>query len=340
LSGRYLLVSESASLGQRMYVAQRIRMLEEMGYEVCSSAIPGRTIAITFDVLAKSLLARKQVGSAIRGTRPDVIEFYCPATYLAQPGWVFSRYFTILSYDAPAVVNFTGSGSSFIASLEKRKLRSSSRVISLTRYGARKAITDHGVDESRVYRVSYAAVPHGPKRGSGFALSYCAASKPHAKGLDILANAWSLLGWQMPLVITGIPEDRALDFLRQCGIRAEDSIRFLGTVSSSQYVSLVSSCDFYVSPARWEEFGQALIDALSWGKPLAVTPALGPSEIAGDINVKMVADSFSPEDLSRTMVRAREMAQDPGFAKSVAKHFLPYHWDQMRKNLRQCLEDA
>jgi glycosyltransferase involved in cell wall biosynthesis len=323
-----------------MYVAQRIRMLEEMGYEACSFAIRGRTIAITIDVLAKSLLSRKQVASTIRKVHPDVIEFYCPATYLAQPGSVLSRYFTVLSYDAPALINFTGRGSSFIASLERRRLQSSTRVISLTRYGARSAITDHGVDESRVCRVSYAAKPHRPQRGSGFALSYCAASKPYAKGLDILANSWSLLGWQMPLVVTGIPEDRAMDFLRRRGIKAEDSIRFPGTVSSTEYASLVSRCDFYVSPARWEEFGQALIDALSWGKPLAVTPSLGPSEIARDIDANMVADSFSPEDLSRAMVRAREMAQGLGFAKSIARRFLPYHWDQMKRNLRRCLGGA
>jgi len=337
-SETYLIVSESASLGQRLYVDQRRKMLDEMGYDARTRAIPGREISMTFDVVAKSVLARDVVGRVMKEIRPSIVEFYCPATYLSLPGRLLSKYFTILSFDAPAYVNFTGTGSSVLRRLEARRLRGCDRVISLTRYGARIATEEYGVDEGAVHRIPYAGTLKPRRPGEGFALSYCAETKPLAKGLGLLAQAWSLLNREIPLLITGIAPEPAERCLRATGIPKPTTMKFLGTIPRRDYEALLSSCDLYVSASLWEEFGQSLVDALSWSKPLAVTPALGPTEIAGTIDRSMVATSFSPQDLARTITRAGGMAQGPSFHKSVKKRFRPFEWKSVRGDLRRLLK--
>jgi glycosyltransferase involved in cell wall biosynthesis len=108
------------------------------------------------------------------------------------------------------------------------------------------------------------------------------------KGIDLALAA-------IPLVMEKYPEGRFVfaggaedplgwkdAFLRDHAQLA-DRVRFAGMVSEAELETLYRTCDFYVSPARYESFGLTYIEAMSHSKPvIGFLGSGGAEEVIGD----------------------------------------------------------
>ncbi len=112
------------------------------------------------------------------------------------------------------------------------------------------------------------------------------------KGIDIVLNAIPELVSEFPNVEFKIVgrNDIALEngrtymsnFLDEHdGESVLKNVKFLGYVPDETLKDLYKSCDIFVAPSRYESFGQMLIEAMAYGKPIISTAIGGITEVLG-----------------------------------------------------------
>jgi glycosyltransferase involved in cell wall biosynthesis len=143
---------------------------------------------------------------------------------------------------------------------------------------------------------------------------------PKAKDLELVCRAWQrlLASERNPaeavvpagarLVLTGIEPGWAAEFLRRRGIDTlPERFELGGMVSRGAFLELLSRAAVYLSGARWEDFGQAPLEALAAGAALVAAPGGGPFPalaLARELEPGFVAADRSPEALSRALAAA------------------------------------
>ena len=98
------------------------------------------------------------------------------------------------------------------------------------------------------------------------------------KGLDLLIEAFHQEFKQeqnVELIIGGDGRGKAL-IEKWIHEKESSNIRLIGEVSREKAPSLMSRCDVFVLPSRFETFGVVFIEALSAGKPIIGTKGTGP----------------------------------------------------------------
>jgi L-malate glycosyltransferase len=132
-------------------------------------------------------------------------------------------------------------------------------------------------------------------------LSLCYLKKN--KGVDILIRAFSTYfrGKEVKLIIAGDgPERESLENLsKELGIL--EQVEFKGALNRDEVYKVMSNCNIFVLPSKFETFGVVLIEALANGKPVISTRNGGANDIVTDENGILV-DIDDIEGLGKAMV--------------------------------------
>jgi glycosyltransferase involved in cell wall biosynthesis len=338
----YLIVAENASIGQITYTEQRKRMLEDLGYSVKIVCFAKLEIRITLDFLKYAYIHKKNLEKYLKSVTPEVIEFCRPATVILQNKNTIMKFKTIVSFDLPFGVNASHFGSRILHYLEKKKCHEVDMVISSTRYGKQFLTDQYGIEAGKIVRIPYAVdlreVTKYQLTDDNFAISYC--SRPWIKGLDILVKAWSECHSTKRLVITGINKKDAMLYLKKKKVKIGDNIEFAGVLPREKHLSILAKSSFFISPARFEEFGIAILEALSYGKPVVSTPTIGPPEFLREIDKNLISASFSPVDLANTIEYVEEHTGDEKLTKDIEKYVDDYNYSNIRERLKKDVLDV
>jgi glycosyltransferase involved in cell wall biosynthesis len=120
---------------------------------------------------------------------------------------------------------------------------------------------------------------------------------PKAKGLDVLVGAWAAAAVpDARLEVYGLDPERARSHLRRSGVSEPASLDLKGTVPADQFRSRLRHAWAYLAPARWEDWGQAPLEALADGALLATVPSGGPYEglrVARRLDPSLVASEIT-----------------------------------------------
>jgi len=93
-------------------------------------------------------------------------------------------------------------------------------------------------------------------------------------------------------------------------------VDFLGRVSNEKLDELYQACEFFVSPARYESFGLAYLEAMRYGKPVVgCLKSGGAEEVIGDGGLLVRQDD--PADLAEAILR---LWNDPGLRQELSAH--------------------
>jgi len=334
----YLIVAENATLGQEVYTNHRKVMLEELGYSAKIIKFESPKIRITLDFLRVAYIYKKNLEKYLKTTRPKIIEFYCPATLIFQDYKLLNNYKIIASFDLPFGVNMSHFGSNLLHRLERRKFSNADIIFSLTKYGGDFLISKYRI-KRKIVHMPYVLNPEELKMthvsDADFAVSYCPRNRFDRKGLDILINAWNSLKTRKKLIVIGTDKKSAIGYLQRKGIELPENIEFISLLPREEFLSLLSSCSFYISSSRFEEFGQIIIEALSFGKPVISTPTFGPSELLNDIDKELISPSFLPSDLAKTIEHLKKNPSDENIKKGLSRFMKTYNYESVKNRLNE-----
>jgi len=103
------------------------------------------------------------------------------------------------------------------------------------------------------------------------------------KGLEVLINAWKLIGGRLPLKILG---DGPLRVFVERVADSNQGIYFLGERSSAEVIAEISKARFLVFSSQWyEHFPRVFLEAFSTGTPI-IASKLGAAE-------ELIKDKFT-----------------------------------------------
>jgi hypothetical protein len=272
--------------------------------------------------LVEVVAARRAAASALRRHDPRaVVVSTTTAAMLAPLG---DRPYAV-RLDAPAALNRPGRRNAIQHALERRRLRDARLLLPLSR-AAERALP-RGSAPSVVVPMPIAASGPSGSRGRT-AVAY--TPDPKAKGLDVLGEAWRLAAISdARLLVFGIDAGRGRAFLARYGIAEPAGLEWRGTVPRSEFRAALRQALVHITSARWEDWGQAQLEALADGVLLATTPAGGPFEALGFARAlapRLVAAEVSAPALATAIRAAFELSPDEraDYQRAAAVHLEPF----------------
>ncbi len=142
----------------------------------------------------------------------------------------------------------------------------------------------------------------------------CVGRLEPRKGQDVLVEAMALLrdrGVEAKLVLAGAdtgtgPFGRSMRKHLSSLIarhRLGDRVSFAGPVPRAELGGLIARASVCVFPSRWDNFPNALLEAMACGKAVVATGAGGPDEIVEDGTSGLVCDAGDPASLAGALER-------------------------------------
>ena len=316
-----LLVSLSTTHGWRVADELLAAQLRGAGAEVApvrvGIAAAGRLRrGYPVNDLVEAAAARRTIASATTRLEPRaVVLSTTTAAMLAPPLDVPYA----VRFDAPAAMNRPGARNAFLPALERRAMR-----------GARLLLpwSERALDPLRPAVPTPAVVVPPPIVASGevsadrerLAVAY--VPDPKAKGLDLVCAGWAAAGVEgARLEVFGLDRDWALRHLERTGVPVPAEVEWRGLAAASEFRAALRRATAYVGGARWEEFGQAPLEALADGALLATVPSAGPFpalELACELNPELVAPAVDGAELGPAIRAAFAMSGERAAAYRAA----------------------
>ena len=247
-------------------------------------------------------------------------------------------------FDAPARLNRPGARNAFLHALERRAMRRARITVPLSVAGA-EALPEGA---ARPVVVSPPIDPSGPDGGDGererLAVAY--TPDPKAKGLDVAVAGWAAAGIEgARLEVYGLDRERARSHLRRTGVPEPDSMELCGTVPAAEFRARLRRARVFVHGARWEDWGQAPLEALADGALLATVPAGGPYEalrVARRLEPSLVADTVEPTALAPAIRAAFELPDERvgSYRERAAELLRPYRSEAVEETVARELLPA
>jgi hypothetical protein len=189
-----------------------------------------------------------------------------------------------------------------------------------------------------------AAPPAGPEERERLAVAYTPDAK--AKGLDVVVAGWAAAAIpDARLAVFGIDPDVARAHLRRSGVPEPGSLELRGTVATEEFRASLRRARVYVSGARWEDWGQAPLQALADGALLATVPSGGPYEalrLVRGLEPSLVAADVGGAALARA-VRAAFELPDAGmraYQRQAAELTRPFRSEAVQETVTRELLPA
>jgi len=128
------------------------------------------------------------------------------------------------------------------------------------------------------------------------------------KGLDRLIRAWQSVP-ELLLVVAGNDDESYEPTLRTLAQEAgvAERVLFVGAVSDANKWALYAGAQFFLLPSYSENFGNAVVEAMSMSCPVIVSPEVGAASLVESSGGGLVVDC-SPTPLAEA---ARNLANDP-----------------------------
>ena len=128
-----------------------------------------------------------------------------------------------------------------------------------------------------------------------------------------MCGAWAAAGIRdASLEVFGVDREPALAHLQRTGVALPEGVEFRGKTPPDQFRAALRRGRVYVGGARWEDFGQAPLEALADGALVATVPSGGPFEalgIARELAPELVADSVDVAALAIALRAAFELPE-------------------------------
>ena len=278
--------------------------------------------------LVQAVAARRAGATALARHDPRAVVVSTTTAALMAP--LAERPYAV-RLDSPAVLNRPGRRNAAQHALERRSLAGARLVLPMSR-AAQAALPDGSAPSVVVPLPVTASGPEGPRER--LAVAY--TPDPKAKGLDLLAAAWGIAAIpDARLEVFGITADRGRAFLARFGIPEPPGLEWRGMVAANEFRAALRRAHVHVTSARWEDFGQAQLEALADGALLAATPAGGPFEalaFARELAPRLVATEVTPPALATAIRAAFGVTADEGarYRRAAAARLEPYRPDAVQ----------
>ncbi len=212
--------------------------------------------------------------------------------------------------DAPARMNRPGTRNAALHALERRGLARAALVLPLSE-AARSELPEGAAPAVVVSPPIEASGPPAGGERERVAVAY--VPDPKAKGLDVLVAGWSAAAVpEARLEVYGLAPETARAHLRRTGVPEPATLDLKGTVPASEFRARMRRAHVYAAGARWEDFGQAPLEALADGALVATVPSGGPFEalrISRQLEPELVASRIDGAALAPAIRAA--FALDP-----------------------------
>jgi glycosyltransferase involved in cell wall biosynthesis len=248
-------------------------------------------------------------------------------------------------FDAPARLNRPGARNAFLHALERRATRRARITVPFSIAGA-EALPEGAARPVVVSPPIDPSTADGSEPGERERRAVAYVPDPKAKGLDVVVAGWAAAGVEgARLEVYGLDPDRARSHLRRAGVAGPDSVELRGTVPADEFRGRLRRARAFVHGARWEDWGQAPLEALADGALLATVPAGGPYEalrVARQLAPSLVADAAQPAALGTAIRAAFELPDEDvhTYRERAAELLRPYRSDAVQETVARELLPA
>ena len=334
-----LLVSLGTTRGLRVADAAFVEQAREAGAAVEAvsvgiGALDRLRRAYPANDLVEAAAARRAVAGAVRRLRPRALMFSTITASLMAPR-------TGLPYavrlDSPAALNRPGARNAVLHALERRSLAGARLVLPWSR-AARAALPD---GHARTVLLPPPVVASGEPAWKRQRVAVAYVPDPKAKGLDLLCRAWQAAALKdARLDVFGIEAERARRHLARTGTPEPRSVEWRGMATAAEFRAALRHSLAFATAARWEDFGQAPLEALADGALLATLPSGGAYEalaLARELAPELTAPRIDPEGLAAALRAA--FAMDPEHARAyrarAAELLAGYRPEALERTVRE-----
>ena len=167
------------------------------------------------------------------------------------------------------------------------------------------------------------------------------APDPKAKGLDVLCAAWTLARVRdARLDVFGIERERARRHLARTATPEPGAVRWLGMAPAEDFRAALRRSLAFATGARWEDFGQAPLEALADGALLVTVPSGGAYEalaLARELAPQLAAQRIDAGELARALRAAFEMEPDRAYSyrRRAAELLAAYRPEELVRTVRE-----
>jgi hypothetical protein len=332
-----LLVSLGTTLGWRVADEMLLGQLARAGASTAAVSV-GRGAAdrlrrgYPLNDLVEMHAARRAVRTAVERHEPRALVVSSTTAAMLLPALPFPY---AVRFDAPARLNRPGARNAFLHALERRAMARARITIPFSVAGAealpagaaRPIVVSPPVDPS-------GADAHGRER---VAVAY--VPDPKAKGLDVLVAGWAAAAvHDARLEVYGLDPEWARSHLRRTGVPEPESLDLRGTVPAAEFRARLRRARAYLAGARWEDWGQAPLEALADGALLATVPSGGPYEglrLARELKPSLVADAIDGPALAPAIRAAFEMPDERAreYRERAAELVRPYRSEAVQETV-------
>jgi hypothetical protein len=284
--------------------------------------------------LVEAAAARRVIAAALARRRPRalVLSTVTAAMLAPRPELPYA-----VRLDSPARLNRRGLRNRPLHALERRHLDAATLVLPWSE-AARDALPP-GAAPTVV--LPPPVVSSGTRHGPPERLAVAYVPDPKAKGLDVLCAAWAQAGIEgARLEVFGIEPERARRHLARTGVVEPPTVTFRGMVGAAEFRSALRRARAFVGAARWEDFGQAPLEALADGALLVTVPSGGAFEalrLARRLEPRLVAGAVGPGPLAAAIECAFAMDEDRmvAYRKSATEQLARYRPEAIVETLRE-----
>jgi hypothetical protein len=166
---------------------------------------------------------------------------------------------------------------------------------------------------------------------------------PKAKGLDVLVAGWAaarVADEGARLRIYGLEPAWGRAHLERTRVPEPPGIEWPGMVPAGEFRAALRRARVMAAGARWEDFGQAPLEALADGTLLATVPSGGAFEalrLARELEPSLVAAQVEPVELGRAIRAAFELpeGQARDYRRRAAEMLRPFRAEAVQETVRR-----
>jgi glycosyltransferase involved in cell wall biosynthesis len=331
-----LLVSLGTTPGWRVADRKLIQQLEAAGATTEAVAI-GRGQAdrlrrgYPLNDFVEMHAARRTVRTAVERLEPRALIVSSTTAAMLLPALPVPY---AIRFDAPARLNRPGARNALLPVLERRAMSRALLTIPYSVAGA-EALPEGA---ARAIVVSPPIDPSAaelPSEREPLAVAY--VPDPKAKGLDVLVGGWAQAAVEgARLAVYGLDPDWAISHLRRTGTPVPASLELPGMVPAAEFRAALRRARVFVHGARWEDWGQAPLEALADGALLASVPSGGPYEggrLGRRLDPALVADRIDAAALAPAIRAAFEMPGERvrAYRERAAELLRPYRSEAVQE---------
>ncbi len=303
-----LIVSLGTTLGLKVGDRRLADRIERAGASVELAAVGQGAAGVLrrgypVNDFVEAFAARRTARTALRRSRPRAVIFSATTTSMLAPR--LDVPFAV-RLDSPAALNRPGLACAPLRALERSRLAAATLVLPWGQAGA-DALPAGSAPAVVVPSQMVASGPAEHERTrERLAVAY--TPDPKAKGLDLVVAGFGEAAVEgARLAVYGVEPDRARAFLRERGVAEPPGLDLHGFVPEDEFRSALRHAHAFVSGARWEDYGQAPLEALIEGALVATLPAGGAYEaltIARELEPALVGGEISAPALAPAIAAA------------------------------------